>query len=265
MVCRLELAEQDLRGQELSEPVVLHAAGGFRDWAGRRLVTLDVKADHDGRTDGDVEVRIDRLVHVKVRVEPRITGAVAAAATAQPAEVRPSVAETGTPETARGPAFRRGSAGSQFHAREPAGGTRGRRSTAASAAPAASTPLSTRRSSRSRPGWNRRSSPSRWGGSRSSSPPRPKSSAGTALSSSGRPSGTVELEVQGPAPDIERLQPQDIRVQLVLTADNKPNPAAPMPGKLDVVGLPPGVKLVKPLPTVNFFLEEQNKPAPAAP
>ena len=75
---------------------------------------------------------------------------------------------------------------------------------------------------------------------------------------------TVELDVQGPAPDIERLQSQDIRVQLVLTAEDKPNVGAPMPGKLDVVGLPPGVKLAKPLPTVNFFLEEQNKP-PAAP
>ena len=75
----------------------------------------------------------------------------------------------------------------------------------------------------------------------------------------------VELQVQGPGPDLERLLPQDVRVELVLTADDKPDPASWLPGRLVVVGLPPGVKLTKPLPTVNFNLEKQNNDKPPAP
>jgi len=71
------------------------------------------------------------------------------------------------------------------------------------------------------------------------------------------------LEVEGPTPAVERLKAQDIRVQLVLTADDKPNPGSWLPREPVVVGLPPGVKLVKPLPTVNFNLEKHNEKPPA--
>ncbi|MFO8014858.1 MAG: hypothetical protein R6X20_16335 [Phycisphaerae bacterium] len=66
----------------------------------------------------------------------------------------------------------------------------------------------------------------------------------------------VELEVEGPGPAVERLTPQDIRVQLVLTEDDKPNPGSWLPGQPVVVGLPPSVKLARPLRPVNFNLEK---------
>lgn len=66
----------------------------------------------------------------------------------------------------------------------------------------------------------------------------------------------VELEVEGPNPAVERLRSQDIRVQLLLTEDDKPNPGSWLPGQPVVVGLPASVKLVRPLRPVNFNLEK---------
>lgn len=66
----------------------------------------------------------------------------------------------------------------------------------------------------------------------------------------------VDLEVQGPAPDVERLKPQDLRVLLIVTSQHTPNPGSWLPGELSVMGLPPNVKLTKPLPAVNFNLEK---------
>jgi hypothetical protein len=73
----------------------------------------------------------------------------------------------------------------------------------------------------------------------------------------------VELEVQGPAPDVERLKPQDLRVLLVVTSQHTPNPGSWLPGELAVVGLPPNVKLTKPLPAINFNLERLPEKPPA--
>jgi len=76
----------------------------------------------------------------------------------------------------------------------------------------------------------------------------------------------VELEVQGPAPDVEKLKAQDLRVLLVLTSQHTPNPGSWLPGELTVVGLPPNVRLAKPLPAINFNLEKPpEKPPEKAP
>jgi hypothetical protein len=72
----------------------------------------------------------------------------------------------------------------------------------------------------------------------------------------------VELEVEGPGPAVERLRSQDIRVQLVLTEADKPIPGSWIPGQPVVVGLPPSVKLVRPLRPVNFNLEKHAEKAP---
>ena len=74
----------------------------------------------------------------------------------------------------------------------------------------------------------------------------------------------VELEVEGPGPAVERLRPQDVRVQLTLTEDDKPSPGSWLPGQPVVIGLPSSVKLTKPLRSVNFNLERfpEKPPAP---
>jgi len=73
----------------------------------------------------------------------------------------------------------------------------------------------------------------------------------------------VDVEVQGPAPDVERLKAQDLRVLLIVTSQHTPNPGSWLPGELTVVGLPPNVKLSKPLPAVNFNLEKPAEKPPA--
>ncbi|MCX5682274.1 MAG: CdaR family protein [Planctomycetota bacterium] len=260
MACKFDLTESELR-----EPrCVLHARDGFRHWAARRIFVTDVKSEHDGVVDGDVIVRVDRMIRVKVRVEPKVTGAVATVATVQPAEVMARVSESAW----------KGLAESNRYASAPL---------AVSSIPAnpqieREVPLDRKLGG---PG----------GIEATFDPPIVKVTArlesALVTKSLGRfpillsappdmlsrwkvvfQSGAenyVELEVQGPGPDIERLLPQEIRVELVLTAADKPDPASWLPGKLVVAGLPPGVKLTKPLPTVNFNLEKQSSDKPPAP
>lgn len=74
----------------------------------------------------------------------------------------------------------------------------------------------------------------------------------------------VDLTVQGPRPEVEKLvqQPQSVRVELVLTADTEPVVVAWIPGHPVVLGLPPSVKLVGELPAVNFNLVEKKAAEP---
>jgi len=260
MQCRLELSEPQLKNAR----VAVHARDGFRHWAARRIVVTDVRSEHDGLVDGDVIVRPDRQVRLKVRVEPRVTGAVAAAVTAQPAEVLATVAESdfkALPEARR----------------------------AAIAPLAVSSVPPSLQVEREVPLERRLGGPD--GPDAAFEPPIVKVTARLestlATKSLGRfpillaappemltryrvvfqPEAEryVELQVQGPGPDVERLTPQDVRVELILTADDKPDPASWLPGKLIVSGLPPTVVLTKPLPTINFNLEKQNSEKPPAP
>jgi hypothetical protein len=74
----------------------------------------------------------------------------------------------------------------------------------------------------------------------------------------------VELNVQGPRPEVEKLTAQGVRVELVVTADTKPVAGAWIPGHPVAIGLPPTVKVVGDLPTVNFNLVEKKvEEAPA--
>jgi len=258
MVCRLDLTDADLKSGRMT----LHARDGFRQWSARRIVVTDVKSEHDGTVDSDVVVRLDHLIKVKVRVEPKVTGAVAVAATAQPPEVMARVAEAEYRALAEAKRF-------------------------------AVAPLAVSSVPRNSQVEREVSLERKLGGPDGIEavfdPPIVKVTArveSTLLTKSlGRfpifisappemlnryrivfqPEAEryVELEVQGPAPDIERLSPQDVRVQLVLTADDKPDPASWLPGKPVVLGLPPSVKLVKPLPTINFNLEKQGEKSPA--
>ena len=78
----------------------------------------------------------------------------------------------------------------------------------------------------------------------------------------------VELNVQGPRPEVEKLTAQSVRVELVVTADTKPVAGAWIPGHPVAIGLPPSVKVVGDLPTINFNLVEkkaEETPAKAPP
>jgi hypothetical protein len=257
MACKFDLTEADLKGPRL----VLHARDGFRHWAARRIFVTDVKSEHDGVVDGDVIVRVDRMLRVKVRVEPKVTGAVATVAAAQPPEVTARVSE----------AEWKGLAEARRYALAPL---------VVSSVPA------NPQIEREVPLDRKLGGPD--GIEATFDPPIVKVTARLESAMVTKSLGRfpillaappemltrwkvvfqpgveryVELEVQGPGPDVERLQPQDVRVELVLTADDKPDPASWLPGKLVVAGLPSGVKLTKPLPTVNFNLE---KPAPDKP
>jgi hypothetical protein len=260
MACKFELTES-----ELKEPRrVLHARDGFRHWAARRIFVTDCKSEHDGVVDSDVVVRIDHMIRVKVRVEPKVAGAVATVATVQPAEVTARVSESQWKGLAEANRY-------------------------AVALLAVSSIPANPQIEREVPLERKLGGPD--GIEAAFDPPIVKVTArlesALVTKSLGRfpillsappdmlsrwkivfQAGVehyVELEVQGPGPDVERLLAQDVRVELVLTADDKPDPASWLPGKLVVVGLPPGVKLTKPLPTVNFNLEKQSNDKPPAP
>jgi hypothetical protein len=262
MACKFEPTESELN--KGGPRCVLHVRDGFRHWAARRIFVTDVKSEHDGIVDGDVIVRVDRMVRVKVRVEPKVTGAVATVATVQPAEVTARVSESEWKNLAEAKRY------------------------ASVLLAVSSVPASTQ-IEREAPLERKLGGPD--GIEATFDPPIVKVTArlesALVTKSLGRfpillsappdmlsrwrvvfqpgAENYVELEVQGPGPDIERLLAQDIRIELVLTADDKPDPASWLPGKLVVAGLPPSVKLTKPLPTVNFNLEKQNSDKPPTP
>jgi len=256
VVCRFDLSEQELK----ASPLVLHARDGFRAWPARRIVVTDVKGDRDGET--DVVVWFDRLIAVKVRVEPKVAGAVPIVATAQPAEVTARVAESqwkALPEAKRfavatldassiipqsAPVVREvplerklgGDSGVEAAFDPPIVTITARVESRLETKSMGRLPILV------------------------SAPPDLFNRYRIIFQPGVEP--YVDLKVQGPKADIDRLGPQDIRVQLILTADDKPDPASWLPGKPVVVGLPPTVKLVDPLPTVNFNLEKQNEKPP---
>jgi len=267
-VCRFDLKDADLKKADAKTGgITLQARDGFKHWAARRIGVTDIKDDRDDIPDGEIRVVVDRLVSVKVSVQPKVTGAASAtAATALPPEVTARLAESDLKALAESKRF------------------------AVATLVVTSVPENLqieREVSLDR----RLGGPT--GVDATFDPPIVKVTArleSTIVTKSlgrlpilisappevlGKYSIVfqpqverwVELEVQGPGPDIERLTPQDIRVLLVLTADDKPDPDSWIPGKLIVVGLPPTVKLTRPLPAVNFNLEKlpDKVDKPAAP
>ena len=258
-VCRFNLTEAELK----TTPLVLPAREGFRHWTGRRIAVTEIRNQHGATFDGKIYANASRLVTVKeVDVKVQVTGAVAKNPHAEPAKVTARVAAA---DLAKLPEGRRFAVANvevttlpeDMQLKEPVlldsklGGPDG---IDATFDPPTVTVRAMLESAVTRKGFGRLpiliSAPSemlnryrivfqpeadRW----------------------------VELEVEGPTPAVERLKAQDIRVQLVLTADDKPNPGSWLPREPVVVGLPPGVKLVKPLPTVNFNLEKHNEKPPA--
>ncbi len=68
----------------------------------------------------------------------------------------------------------------------------------------------------------------------------------------------VELKVEGPRESVESLTPQQVRVELVLKPEDAPAEEGTwIPRMPKVIGLPGGVKVVGPLPTINFNLRRR--------
>jgi len=254
MVCRFNLTESDLKTSRLT----LQSRDGFRHWRDRRINVADILDAGEGGADGNtVTVVVDRLVRVKVRVETKVTGAIAGVVTAQPPEVTARVAESqlqGLPDGRRyalatlavtsipaNPQVERdvpldprlgGPDGIAAEFDPPSVKVTAMLQSALAVKKLGPLPLHV------------------------TAPPRLLKRYRIRFQTEEEP--WVELELEGPALDLERLggPPSDIRVELVLTEADKPVPGGAWnEGRLVVVNLPPGIKLAKPLPAVNFNLE----------
>lgn len=260
-VCRFNLTEADLN----TNPIVLPASEGLEHLSAEyRIDATDIR-DADGNVfDGRIHAQVTRLVEIKnVRVEVRVTGAVAAAASAQPPEVTARVAEAdleGFPETKRFVVALLDidtipqdlQVEQEVTLDRHLGGPDGIEATLDPAIVTASARLQASVTTR-----NLGRFPILIVG-----PPEVLNRYRVVFQQEA--DRWVELEVEGPGPAVERLQPQDIRVQLVLTEDDKPSPGSWLPATPVVVGLPATVKLTKPLRPVNFNLEKYaDKPPPA--
>ena len=251
-VCRFNLAKADLR----SSPLVLPAREGLDQLNERRIAVTDIR-DADGRPfDGKIYAEVTRLIEVPdVRVDVQVTGAVAAAASARPPTVTARVAE---PDLENLPDSKRfvtaplavdtipedlqveqevaldrhlgGPDGVDATLDPPIVTVRTRLQAAVTVRNLGRFPILI------------------------AAPPEVLNRYRVVFQQDAE--RWVELEVEGPGPAVERLTSQDIRVQLVLTEDDKPNPGSWLPGQPVVVGLPASVKLSRPLRPVNFNLEK---------
>ncbi len=258
-VCRFNLTEAELKSNSL----VLPARDGFRHWIGRHIAVTEIRDEHGAAFDGKIYANASRLVTVeKVRVVVQVTGAVTKAATANPHEVTARVAEADLDRLPKSKHFvvaplnidvvpESLKVEQKVTLDRHLGGPDGIDATFDPATVTVSAPLEsavTKKALGRLP-------------ILISAPPEMLNRYRIVF----QPEADrwVELEVEGPTSAVERLKPQDVRVQLVLTADDKPNPGSWLPREPVVVGVPPGVKLVKPLPTVNFNLEKHNEKLPA--
>jgi len=251
-VCQFNLGEAALA----TSPLVLPASEGLRHLNERRLVVTEIR-DADGHVfDGRIHAEVTRLVEVKnIRVEVRVTGAVAAAASAQPPEVTARVAQAdleNLPEAKRfvvAPLDIDTIPENLQVEREVAldrhlGGPDGIEATVDPPIVTVSARLQAAVTTRSLGRF-----PILITG-----PPEVLNRYRVVFQQDA--DRWVELEVEGPGPAVERLQPQDLRVQLILTDDDKPSPGSWLPAMPVVTGLPATVKLTKPLRPVNFNLEK---------
>jgi len=257
-VCRFNLTEAELK----SSPLVLPAHEGFRHWTDQRIAITEIRDEHGGTFDGKIYANVSRLVAVeKVRVVVQVTGAVAKAPTADPPEVTARVAQADldrlpesnyfvvapldidvVPESLK--------VEQEVNLDRRLGGPDGIDATFDPPTVKVSAPLE---SAVTKKAFGRLPI-------LISAPPEVLNRYRVVFQPEAE--RWVELEVEGPTSAVERLKLQDVRVQLVLTADDKPNPGSWLPREPAIVGLPPGLKLVKPLPTVNFNLEKHNEKPP---
>jgi hypothetical protein len=275
-ICRFDLKESDLKKADPKTGLLtLQARDGFKQWTAHRIGPTEIRStranlpDGEIRTDqgnipdGEIRVVVDRVVTWPVPVKPEVTGAKAVAVTALPHDVTARVAASDLAKLKEGERFAVATLAvtavpenlqveREVSLDRKLGGPNGVDATfdppivkvTASLEPTTATKSVTLRLP-----------------ILISAPPEVLAKYRIVFQP--QADHLIELEVQGSGPDFERLTPQDVRLQLVLSADDKPDPASWIPGKLVVVGLPPGAKLAKPLPTVNFNLEKLPDKPPA--
>jgi hypothetical protein len=254
IACRLEVPEQDAK----PGPVTLHAREGFQHWP-PRITIIAVRGQGDGVTGGDVTVRLDRVIRVRVPVIARITGAEAGLVTVQPDKVEARVAVSefaALPEAKRHaiallpvlsiPANLKAEADVSLEPK--LGGPDG---IDASFEPSI---VKVTAQLKSKPG-AKQLGPFKI---QVTAPPRVVNLYNIVFQPDTNLS--VLLDVEGPEADLERLKPTDngITVQLVLTDDDKPEATTWNPREPVVMGLPPGIKLTKSLKPINFNLVEKS-------
>ncbi len=251
-VCRFNLSAADLK----SSPLVLPAREGFAHLHRRRIAATEILDAQGNAFDGKIYAEATRLVEVpNVRVEVQVTGAVASAASAQPPEVTARVAEPdleGFPETKHFAVAPLAVETVPEDLQVEQEVTLDRHLGGPDGIEAALDPPIVTVSARLQAAVTNRNLgrfPILISG-----PPEVLNRYRVVFQQDA--DRWVELEVKGPGPAVERLQPQDVRVQLILTEDDKPNPGSWLPGQPVVVGLPPGITLTKPLRLINFNLEK---------
>jgi len=256
-VCRFNLAKADLQ----SSPLVLSAREGLQHLNDRRIAVTEIR-DADGRIfDGRIYADAIHLVEVPdVRVEVQVTGAVASAASAQPPTVTARVAEPDLQEVPEGKRYVVAPLAvenipedlqveQEVTLDRHLGGPEGIEATLEPPIVTVSARLQAAVTKR-----NLGRFPILI-----AAPPEVLNRYRVVFQQDAE--RWVELEVEGPGPAVERLTSQDMRVQLVLTEDDKPNPGSWLPGQPVVVGLPATVKLTRPLRPVNFNLEKYTEKA----
>jgi len=258
-VCRFSLTKADLQNRLL----LLPAQDGFRHLNDLRVAVTDIR-DADGNPfDGKIQAEATHLVEVRnVRVDVQVTGAVASAKSAEPAEVTARVAE---PDLEGFPDAKRfvvapldvDTVPQDLQVRQEVtldrrlGGPDGIEATLEPPIVTVSARLQAAVTTR-----NVGRFPILISG-----PPEVLNRYRVVFQQDAE--RWVELDVTGPGPAVERLRPQDLRVQLTLTDDDKPSPGSWLPGQPTVVGLPASVQLTKALRPINFNLEKvPDKPPP---
>ncbi|MGB2999021.1 MAG: hypothetical protein WBC59_10365 [Phycisphaerae bacterium] len=72
----------------------------------------------------------------------------------------------------------------------------------------------------------------------------------------------IDLKVSGPRRLVDLLTARDVRVALVLTPEDRPAEGGTwIPRVPEVLGLPPGVEIDEPVPTLNFNLKRRREEA----
>ena len=256
-VCRFSLAEADLR----SSPLLMPAREGLRHLNERRIAVSEVRDAEGQAFDGKIHAEVIHLVEVPdVRVQVQVTGAVASAASARPHTVTARVAE---PDLRNVPENQRYAVAplnvetlpenlqveQEVTLDRHLGGPDGIEARFDPPIVTVSAHLQAAVTTR-----NLGRFPILI-----AAPPEVLNRYRVVFQQDAE--RWVELEVEGPGPAVERLRPEDIRVQLVLTEDDKPNPESWLPSQPVVVGLPAGVKLTQPLRPVNFNLEKHAEKA----
>jgi hypothetical protein len=255
-VCRLLLTDP---GKLAPGTVRVRAVEGFRHWDENRVVPLAVLTLDDKPLE-DVTVEVEHLVQVRVPVEVRVVGAVVKAAASQPAEVTATVSE------------------SRFQALAPAK----RKAVAVVKVSALPPDLQIREKVPLELGLGGAE------GVRAAFDPRIVEVTATIESASATKTLAqvpvaiaappdvlrtydvvfqdesvllVDLRVEGPRELVEPLTPGQVGLWLALTAADKPVEEGPWIGRVpQASGLPPGVRLAEPPPTINFNLKRRESP-----